>query len=286
MRLAVASGKGGTGKTLVATNLAWHLADSGRAVTFVDTDVEAPNGHLFLHPRDLVESRLTVPFPVLRDGACSGCGECQEACAFNAIIALPDRVMVFPELCHACGGCLLACGEQALTETQREMGTLRRGHGSGVAFWDAVLDVGEAKAPPLIKGLLDAMDTEERTDDELVIMDAPPGISCNAVTTVRGADRVLLVTEPTPFGLHDLELAVAMCRTLDLPVAAVINRSDVGDGQVRGWLEQESIPLLAEIPLSREVAGAYVNGDLAARVVPSFHQRVEEVARSVMEESW
>jgi len=286
VRLAVASGKGGTGKTLVATNLAWYLARGGHAVTFVDTDVEAPNGHLFLHTGDLQETRFTVPFPVLEEGACSGCGDCQKICAFNAIIALPDRVMVFPELCHACGGCLLACAEGALTETAREMGTIRRGSGDGVAFWDAVLDVGEARAPPLIGGLLHAVDEGDRANDGLVIMDAPPGTSCNAVTAVRGADRVLLITEPTPFGLHDLELAVAMCRTLGRPVAAVINRSDVGDGRVREWLKRESVPLLAEIPLSREVAGAYVNGELAARAVPSFHGCVEQVARSVMEESW
>jgi len=283
MRLAVASGKGGTGKTLVSTSLAWLLAEAGHGVTYVDTDVEAPNGHLYLHPLWEREERFAVKVPRLRQDTCSGCGNCQIACAFNAIISLPDRVMVFAELCHACGGCLLACQEEALIEVPREIGTLRRGQSGDIVFWDAVLDVGEAKAPPLIRGLLDAQAATSLAVGEVVIIDAPPGTSCSPITVVQDADLVLLVTEPTPFGLHDLELAVEMCRAVNRPVVAIINRSDLGDRQVHHWLEREAIPLVAEIPYSSEVAAAYAAGELAARSVPALRRSLEQVAAQLLE---
>ena len=283
MRLAVASGKGGTGKTLVSTSLAWHLARAGQPVTYVDADVEAPNGHLFLHPEGVEESRATVQVPVLRNGTCSGCGACQEVCAFNAILALKDRVMVFPELCHGCGACVLACAEVALTETRREMGTLRHGTAPpGINFWSAVLDVGEAMAPPLIEALFAAVDATPGSGGVTVI-DAPPGTSCSAMAVVRGADKVLLVTEPTPFGLHDLELAVQMCQALGKPVLVVLNRADLGDRRVHDYLAQQSVPLVAEIPYSREVAQAYASGELAGRAVQGLHGTLEQIARAVLE---
>lgn len=279
MRVAIASGKGGTGKTLIATNLAWHLARQGAQVTYVDTDVEAPNGHLFLHPDEVEETRFVVPIPALRQGTCSGCGACQEICAFNAILSLKDRVMVFPELCHSCGACLLSCKDFALTEVGREVGTLRRGTAEpGIRFWSAALDVGEAKATPLIAGLLERMAASAVT-----IIDAPPGTSCSATAVVRAADHVLLVTEPTPFGLHDLELAVLLCRALGRPVSALINRADLGDRRVHDWLEEQSIPLLAELPFSREVAAAYARGELAARTVEELRRPLDRVANLVLE---
>jgi MinD superfamily P-loop ATPase len=283
MRVAVASGKGGTGKTVLSTNLAWLLAGEGERVTYVDADVEAPNGHLFLHPEWLRKAGFSVPVPSLRGATCSGCRACQEVCAFNAIVALPDRVMVFPELCHACGACLMACEERALVETSREIGTVRRGRSGAIPVWDAVLNVGEVRATPLIRGLLDSQAAAEPSNEGLVIVDAPPGTSCNAVTVVRDADVVILVTEPTPFGLHDLKLAVAMCRELGRPVHAVINRSDVGDGETRSWLEQELIPLAAEIPFSHEVASSYARGELAARTSPSFRRALTRLVGRVLE---
>lgn len=284
MRLAVASGKGGTGKTFIATNLAWHLAEAGHDVTYVDTDVEAPNGHLFLHPQGVAEERFSVRVPALSgERACTGCGACQEACAFNAIIALKDRVMVFPELCHACGACLLSCDENALLEQRREVGTLRAGSSGRISFRSAVLDIGEAKAPPLIQGLLDSAAVETRANNHLVILDSPPGTSCSAMCVVKSADLVLLVTEPTPFGLHDLKLATEMCRALGKPVVAIVNRADLGNGEVVAWLEQESVPLLAEIPFSQEVARAYADGALAARNLPALRQALDRVASAMIE---
>ncbi len=281
MRIAIASGKGGTGKTVVSTSLAWSWARGGRRVTYVDADVEEPNGHLFLHPEVTSTDRFSVPVPALRGETCSGCGACQRFCPFNAIIALPDRVMVFPELCHGCGGCVLACPDEELTEVPRETGTIAAGRTAGEAplgFLSATLDVGEAMATPLIGGLLDRV-----PDRGIVVVDAPPGTSCSAMEAVREADRVLMVTEPTPFGLHDLRLAVEMGRALERPLAAVINRADLGDDRVRRYLRDEGIEVLAEIPYLPEVARAYARGAVAAEVSPEFRAIIERIGDRLLE---
>ncbi len=276
VRLAVASGKGGTGKTVVSTSLAWHWSREGRRVTYLDADVEEPNGHLFLHPEVARHECFSVPVPALREETCSGCGECQRFCAFNAIIALPDRVLLFPELCHSCGGCLLACPDDALVEVPRETGRFDIGHTPGqhsIAFRSATLNVGEVMATPLIHGLLRGAPTEG-----LVVVDAPPGTSCSAMEAVTEADMLLMVTEPTPFGLHDLRLAISLGRALGRPLAAVINRSDLGDNQVRRYLDEEQVPVLAEIPFLEDVARAYARGDIAASVSSLFRALIARVA--------
>lgn len=280
MRIAIASGKGGTGKTVVSTSLAWLLSREGRRVTYLDADVEEPNGHLFLHPEVTRQGRFSVPVPVLKNKTCSGCGECQRFCSFNAIIALSDRVLLFPELCHSCGGCLLACPDDELIEVPREIGSMQSGRvGAALTFESATLDVGEAMATPLIEGLL-----RRAPRDELVLVDAPPGTSCSAMAAVSDADMVLLVTEPTPFGLHDLRLAVEMGRALGRPLRVVINRSDLGDDRVRAYLDAEQIPILAEIPFMRDVADAYARGEIAAEVCPTFRDLIEQVARALVPE--
>jgi MinD superfamily P-loop ATPase len=266
MRVAVASGKGGTGKTLVSTSLAWLLALNGHRVAYVDADVEEPNGHLFLHPEMMGSRRYARPVPELIRKTCSGCGDCQQFCQFNAIVVLGDRIVFFPELCSSCGGCLLACPEMALAEKPREIGSIETGMAwtgarQPIPFLAATLDVGEARATPLIGGLLDRIE-----DLGIVLIDAPPGTSCSVVEIVREADFVLLVTEPTPFGLHDLVMAVEMTRALGKPVTAVINRSDLGDGQTRQYLASQEIEVAAEIPYRPEVAEAYAHGQIAAAV--------------------
>jgi MinD superfamily P-loop ATPase len=285
MRVAVASGKGGTGKTLVSTSLAWLLARDWHPVAYVDADVEEPNGHLFLHPELSDSQRYTRPVPALMRESCSGCGECQSFCQFNAIIALRDRIMLFPELCSSCGGCVLACREKALGEKPREIGSIETGTAwteamHPVPFLSGTLDVGEARATPLIGGLLDRIE-----DPGIVLIDAPPGTSCNVMEIVRGADLVVLVTEPTPFGLHDLELAVEMTRALEKPVTAVVNRSDLGDGHARRYLESQQIEMAAEIPFRPEVAKAYANGQVAAAVSPELRSLLRPLGRRLVEEA-
>ena len=266
MKVAVASGKGGTGKTLVSTSLAWLLARDGHRVAYVDADVEEPNGHLFLHPEMLDHQRYARPTPELIRNTCSGCGECQRFCQFNAIVVLADRIMLFPELCSSCGGCLLACPEMALAEKPREIGSIQAGTawaGSRhpIRFLAGTLDVGEARATPLVAGLLDRIE-----DPGIVLIDAPPGTSCSVMEIVRGADLVVLVTEPTPFGLHDLMMTVEMTRALGTPVTAVVNRSDLGNGRTRQYLASQEIEMVAEIPYRPEVAQAYADGKIAADV--------------------
>lgn len=270
MRIAVASGKGGTGKTLVSTSLAWLLAQQGYPITYVDADVEEPNGHLFLHPELSDFQRYARPVPKLRGETCSGCGECQSFCQFNAIMALADRILLFPELCSSCGGCVLACRERALIEEAREIGGIETGTACTetqcpIRFLAATLDVGEARAVPLIRGLL------ERVEDRgIVLIDAPPGTSCSVIEIVKDADLVVLITEPTPFGLHDLELAVEMSRALGKRVVAVVNRSDLGHDGVRQFLAWREIEVAAEIPFRPEVAEAYARGEIAAAVSPEL----------------
>jgi len=285
MRVAVASGKGGTGKTLVSTSLAWLLAREGHRVAYVDADVEAPNGHLFLHPELSDHRRYARPVPQLIRETCSGCGECQRFCQTNAIVALSDRIMLFPELCSSCGGCVLVCREMALGAKRREIGRIETGtawagNRHPVRFLSATLDVGEARATPLIKGLLGRI-----REPGIALVDAPPGTSCSVMEVVREVDRVVLVTEPTPFGLHDLVLAVEMTRALGKPVAAVVNRSDLGDDCARRYLESEGIGVAAEIPFRPEIAEAYANGKIAAAVSPELGQLLLPLQRSLVGES-
>lgn len=274
MKIAIASGKGGTGKTLLATNLAWRFAEQGQAdVTYVDCDVEAPNGHLFLHPEISKETRLSVTIPELIPDRCSGCRECQQFCQFNAILAIsPGEVMVFPELCHTCGGCILACPDKALKEVPVEVGTLQLGWAGKVRTEAGILDIGQPRGTPLIDALIDDLPA-----DETVVIDAPPGTSCLAVSAIRGADFVILVTEPTPFGAHDLQLAIETVRIMGKPMAAVINRSDVGDDEVRRLLEAEGVPLLAELPFDAAIAEAYARGELAATKSEAFLEILDQI---------
>lgn len=273
MKIAVASGKGGTGKTLVSTSLALHWARKGPDVTYVDADVEEPNGHLFLKPEIGSTRRFTVQVPRL-EGKCESCGRCQEACAFHALLALKDRVLVFPELCHSCGACVLACLPGVLRLGPREIGTVREGRADGMRFIDGVLNVGEARATRLIEGVVAA------AGEGRVVVDAPPGTSCPAVAAVRNADVAVLVTEPTPFGLHDLDLAVRMCRDLGVPPVVVVNRSDLGEdpGVV---LTALNVPVMGRLPFDPRIAVATARGEMAVDIVPEFAKAVAGIARAV-----
>jgi len=285
MRIAIASGKGGTGKTTVTANLAAHLKRSGLSVAAADCDVEEPNLHLFLKPILDHETRATVPVPQVDAHACTGdaCRLCTELCRFKALIIMAGEVMVFPELCHGCGLCSLACPEKAVSETTRDIGRVRAGHAGGIAFTDGELRIGEAMAPPLIEAVKAA---SPRADVELI--DCPPGTSCPVIKALGGSDYVVLVTEPTPFGLHDLTLAVETLRQLGLPFGVVINRDGMGDSRVADYLEREKIAHLGSIPHSLEAAQAYSHGQLHVGNVPGFddcYARLWENIRSQASEA-
>ena len=275
MTIAIASGKGGTGKTTVATSL---LAVARPGATYVDCDVEAPNGHLFLRPRIRARHPCPVTVPRVDPEKCTLCGRCREVCRFHAIAVLPRSVLVFDELCHGCGGCALACPAGAIREELRPIGVVEVGSALGAGFVHGRLNVGEAMSPPLIRAVREA-----GGQAEIVLLDAPPGTSCPAVASVRGADYCVLVTEPTPFGLHDLGMAVGMVRALGIPFGVVINRSTVGDGATRDYCRAEGIEILEEIPSDRRIAEAYVAGEVVARAVPGLAGRFEALLGRVLE---
>jgi len=272
MRIAVASGKGGTGKTTVATNLAFVAAGAGRSVVYVDCDVEEPNGHLFLKPEIATSQPVGGSVPEVAADTCILCGKCGEICQYSAIVCVGEKVLVFPELCHSCGGCWLVCPVNAITETQRVTGRVETGRAGDVQFVQGLLNVGEVMSPPLIRATKAAA-----SDGDVMIYDVPPGTSCPVIESVRGCDYVLLVTEPTPFGLNDLKLAVEMTRALKMPFGVVINRADVGDAETTAFCRTHRIDVLAEIPDDRRIAEAYSRGELACRAVDGYAALFEKL---------
>jgi len=254
MLISVASGKGGTGKTLVATSLALSLRDSNK-VELLDCDVEEPNAYVFLKPEITSSRAVSILVPKVDGDKCTYCGKCGEVCAFNAIVVLGNHVLTFPQLCHGCGACSYLCPEKAIFEESRETGVVEWGYSDGLKFVQGKLTVGEAMAPPVIRKVKEYVD-----NDGTVIIDVPPGTSCPVVEAVKGSDFCLLVTEPTPFGLNDLALAVETLRELGIPCGVVLNRAGVGDNKVEEYCEKENIPILLTIGLDIEIARLYSRG--------------------------
>ncbi len=262
MIISIASGKGGTGKTTVATNLAVSLENKAQ---ILDCDVEEPNAHLFLNPVLDKTEIITTPVPEINKDRCNLCGECADICQFKAIVVIAKTVLTFHELCHSCGGCMEVCPEDAITEVGRELGVLRMGHRGKLKFVDGKLRVGEAMSPPLIKHVRACTDP-----DRITVIDAPPGTSCPVIAAMAETDFVLLVTEPTPFGLHDLKLAVGAINILGIPAGLVVNRSDMGDDKVREYAASVDLPILMEIPFDRKIAEAYSRGQLLVDTMPEY----------------
>lgn len=258
MIISIASGKGGTGKTTVAVNLALSLNN----VQLLDCDVEEPNAHLFLKPQIQSKTVATIPIPQVDETLCDYCGKCSEVCAYNAIAVFPgdenragSGVLVFPHLCHGCGGCTLLCPLKAIHEVEKEIGVIEIGTCGDIHFVHGKLHIGEIMSPPLIRQVKRHMD-QSRT----VIIDAPPGTSCPVIGSVKGSDFCILVTEPTPFGLHDLTLAVEVLEKMNIPFGLIINRSDIGDGGVDAFCKKRKIPVLMHIPFDKEIAYLYSQG--------------------------
>lgn len=268
---AVASGKGGTGKTTVSVHLAWLLAELGAEVQYADCDVEEPNGHLFLKPTIEQLDAASVLVPEIDATRCIACGKCAEACQFNAM-AILKTATVFPELCHACGACALACSAGAIRETPRATGMVEAGHAGAVRFIQGRMNVGEPVAGPLIRAVKRGV-----APNAIALLDSPPGTACPVVATVRDADYVILVTEPTPFGLNDLRLAVELMRGLGRRCGVIINRAN-GDDSVRNYCHAEVLPILAEIPDSRAAAEAYSRGE----PIPECRQALGPLARAIL----
>jgi MinD superfamily P-loop ATPase len=269
MIIAVASGKGGTGKTTIATGLALSLAaDYSPPPLFLDCDVEAPNAHLFLHPDFNEQREVGLLVPTIDESKCTHCGKCAEVCQYHAIAVLGRKTLVFPQLCHGCGSCTALCPEKAITETLARMGVLERGQAlADIAFARGVLDIGQPMAVPVIRQLKKwSMPQPEQVE----IVDAPPGTSCPVVESMCGADFIILVTEPTPFGLHDLRLTVEVARELNIPAGVVINRDGLGDARVDEFCQSEGIPVLMRVPFERAIAEGVARGKTLIEIYPEY----------------
>ncbi|NWF94461.1 MAG: P-loop NTPase [Syntrophaceae bacterium] len=253
MIISIASGKGGTGKTTVAVNLALSLLKE--STQLIDCDVEEPNSHLFLKPNIHQVTSVGISVPRIDESKCTYCGKCAQVCEYHAIAVILKNVLVFDELCHGCGACSYLCPEKAISEVERGIGIVQEGSSNGIPFVNGVLNVGEPMASPLIRKV-----KERIWKDKIVILDAPPGTACPVIETVKGSDFCILVTEPTPFGLNDLELAVGMLEKLGIPRGVVVNKVDVGNREVWDYCQSKNIPVLMEIPMDREIAESYSKG--------------------------
>ncbi|MGI6484857.1 MAG: ATP-binding protein [Tepidanaerobacteraceae bacterium] len=275
MIVAIASGKGGTGKTTIATNLAISLRDE-RPVQLIDCDVEEPNSHLFLKPEFQYSEDVVLPIPSIDSQKCTHCGICTEKCAYNALADIGSKILVFEELCHGCGGCSLLCPAGAIKEIDKKIGVVKRGSAKGLDFIHGVLEVGSVLAPPVIKKVKSHIQK-----DAAVIIDAPPGTSCPMINAVAGADFCIMVTEPTPFGLNDLRLAVDVARELKLPFGVIINRAGIGDADIDSYLLAENIPLLMKIPFDRRYATCYAEGNLLVEEFEDLKESLKGVWETV-----
>lgn len=276
MRIAVASGKGGTGKTTIATSLALSLSSAspaGQAVLFLDCDVEAPNAHLYLQPRIETHQEAAVLLPEIDPQKCSACGKCVEVCQFHALALIGRRVLVFPQLCHGCGSCTLNCPENAITEKPNPIGLLEAGQAvSGIDFARGILTISEPMPTPIIRQL---KRWKKGGQNQIIVLDSPPGASCSVVETLRGSDFVLLVTEPTPFGLHDLKQITGILQEMNLPAGVIINRDGIGDEEVEAYCAAHNLPILMRIPFDRAIAEALSAGKTLLEIHPGYSERFQ-----------
>jgi MinD superfamily P-loop ATPase len=264
MVISVASGKGGTGKTLVATSLALSLKDIQK-VQLLDCDVEEPNDHVFMKPAIIRSEAVNVPIPSVDEQSCTHCGKCGEICAFNAIAVTKQIVLIFPELCHGCGACSYLCPQKSITEVANRIGAIEIGNADGIGFVYGKLDIGQAMALPIIRKVKNLADSSK-----VVIIDASPGTSCPVVEAVKNSDFCLLVTEPTPFGLNDLMLAVETVRQLGIPCGIILNRAGVGDKKTEEYCLRESLPIMLTIPFDTGIASFYSRGTPLVEGMPQF----------------
>ena len=274
MIIAVASGKGGTGKTTVAVNLALSISN----VQLLDCDVEEPNAHLLLNPKINRKEPVYISVPIVNEKLCNYCGKCSEFCEYNAIFVGSNKILIFPELCHSCGGCALVCPKKAISEKQHKIGTLNFGSAGNLELIYGELEVGEPLAVPVIKAV-----KKQIKNDKNVILDSPPGTSCPVIETVKGSDYCILVTEPTPFGLHDLKITVEVLEDINIPFGVIVNRAGIGDRKVYDFCKEKEIPVLLEIPYERVIAELYSQGVPFSLKIPEWKEKFKMLIETVKE---
>jgi len=272
MIISIASGKGGTGKTSVAVNMALSIGK----IQLLDCDVEEPNAHLLLHPKISQTEPVYVQVPVVNEKLCDHCGKCAEFCQYNALFVSPEKVLIFPQLCHSCGGCAIVCPRKAISEEKHRIGTLKFGSADGLELVYGELEVGEPAAVPVIRHVKRHIKT-----DKTVILDSPPGTSCPVIETVKESDFCILVTEPTPFGLHDLEITVQVLKDMEIPFGVVVNRAGIGNKKVYKYCEEKKIPILLEIPYKRKIAELYSRGVPFSIEMPEWKEKFQTLFNEV-----
>jgi len=275
MVIAVASGKGGTGKTTLSVALSLSAYEP---VKLLDCDVEEPNAGIFFDLENIAEEPVMVPVPAVDNNKCTFCGKCQEICQFNAITVLKEKVLIFDELCHSCGGCEKACPEKAISEIGKPIGAIKQAQAKSLSFVQGKLDIGRAMSPPLIRAVKNRID-----NSMLNIIDCPPGNSCPVITAVNGADYIILVTEASPFGLHDLKLAVDAFIGLNIPFGVIINRATENYQEVNAYCTQQNINILLEIPENLEVAKAYSSGHTLLEAMPQLKPEIKKIISDIRE---
>jgi MinD superfamily P-loop ATPase len=276
MKISIASGKGGTGKTIIATSLAISLGDC----QFLDCDVEEPNAHIFLKPEFHTTKKILVNVPLIDSSICTNCGICSDACEFNALVQLPDHVIFFADLCMSCNACQVLCPENAISMVKREIGVLNIGDAKeNTLFVNGLLKIGSPRAIPIISAVKDCGD-----DSKIVILDAPPGNSCPVIETISDTDFCLLVTEPTPFGLWDLKIAVEVAKKLALPIGVIINRYGLGyEKPIEDYCEVESIPILMKVPFDRSIAEEYSKGIPLVNLDKDWQRKFRDLFSKIQE---
>ena len=278
IKIAVASGKGGTGKTMVSTSLAASLGAEYR-LQFLDCDVEAPNAHLFIKPEIQQKTPAVIMVPEIDEAKCTHCGRCVKGCAFNALAQIKEKILLFPQLCHGCGNCSLLCPENAITEKPREIGWLSSGSAqSSMDYFMGELTVSEPMPTPIIRQLKALM----KKESEITLIDSPPGASCAVVATINDADFVLLVTEPTPFGLHDLQQMLGIIETMQTPAGVIINRNGIGDNAVKNFLLNTNYPILMEIPYQQRIASELAKGNILSKIIPAYQQQFSDLFMQIL----
>jgi len=257
---------------LTAVNMALSIGK----VQFLDCDVEEPNAHLLLHPKISRTEPVYLPVPVVNEEVCDHCGKCGDFCQYNAIFVSPEKVLIFPELCHSCGGCILVCPKKAISEEQHRIGTLKFGSAGGLELVYGELEVGEPMAVPVIRKVKRQIES-----GKTVILDSPPGTSCPVIETVKGSNFCVLVTEPTPFGLHDLKITVEVLENMGIPFAVVVNQVDIGDKKVYEYCEEKNIPILLEIPFKRKIAELYSKGIPFSLEMPEWKEKFQRLFNEI-----
>ena len=282
MKIAIASGKGGTGKTTIATALAQALSKADYSVSLLDCDVEAPNSHIFIHPDLNQFEEVNLLIPSVDPETCNGCGLCAEVCQFHAIVVIGGETLVFPELCHGCGSCTWICPEHAITEIPNRLGILEGGLSKqGIRFGHGILNIGEPMAVPVITKLKNWQDL---MDEEIVVIDSPPGASCPVVESLRGSDYIILVTEPTPFGLHDLRQAYQVTQKLGIPAGVIINRAGIGDTGVEQYCMEMGLHILMQIPLERKIGEGIAQGKTLLDIYPAYESKLQQLYHQIKDD--